>query len=176
MISSTAKLAADAGKITFQAAAAVAPQKLETPGEFLKGGAAFSFPAALVGNDPFSECVLVVVAIQKAIDICVVSLGIKPFGVVAHLLEIDGCATHEMTECQLDVAVSSACFEETTAIQITFGDPAHEFPNADLTKLELRFSNQLTLALHHIGVAKHLLINSANNLLLLGVVIAWEKF
>lgn len=37
MISSTAKLAADAGEITFQAAAAVAPQKLETPGEFLKG-------------------------------------------------------------------------------------------------------------------------------------------
>ena len=72
MVSSTAKLAADAGEITFQAAAAVAPQKLETPGEFLKGVAAFSFPAALVGNDPFSERVLVVVAIKKAVDISVV--------------------------------------------------------------------------------------------------------
>ena len=44
-----------------QAAAAIAAQKLEAPGEFLHGGAAFGLPAPLVGNGPLTKRILVIV-------------------------------------------------------------------------------------------------------------------
>ena len=37
-------------------------------------------------------------------------------------------------------------------------------------------SHELTLALHHIGIAQHLLVNGADDLFLLGVVITRDEF
>ena len=170
------ELAADAGKIAFQAAAAVAPQELEAPGEFLQGGAGFGLPAPLEGNGPFAERVLVVGAIQEAVDVGFVAVAVEPLGVGAHLVEVDGGASQQVAEGQLDVPVAGAGIEEAIAVQLALGDASNQLSHTDLAKLELRFSDQLPLALHHIGVAKHLLVNSADDLFLLGVVVTRNEF
>jgi len=92
-----------------------------------------------------------------------------------HLIEVHGCASQQVAEGQLDVAVAGAGVEETTAVQLALGNHAHELTHADFAELELGFSHELTLALHHVGVAKHLLVHRIDDLFFLGVVISGDQ-
>ena len=103
-------------------------------------------------------------------------MAVEPLGVGAHLVEVDGGASQQMAEGQLDVAVAGAGVEEAIAVQLALGDAAHQLSHADFPQLELGLSHELTLALHHIGIAQHLLVNGADDLFLLGVVITRDEF
>ena len=80
-----------------------------------------------------------------------------------------------MAEGQLDVAVTCAAFKEAAAIQVALGYAANQVTDADLSKLELRFSDNLTLAVHDISIAKNLLVHRPNDLLFSGIVIARDQ-
>ena len=174
-ISRTTQLAPVACKITLEAAAAVAAQQLEAPGEFLQGGTAFGLPAPLIGDRPFAEGVLVFRAVQEAVDISLIPLAVQAIGVLTHFRVVSRCATEKMAEGQLDVAVSRAVIKEAAAVQVAFGNAAHQLTDADFTELELRLFDDLPLAVHHVSVAKHLLVHSTDDLFFPGVLIAWDQ-
>jgi len=94
----------------------------------------------------------------------------------AHFLEILWCPSEKMAERQFDVAISRTRVEETSAIQLAFGNASYQLSDADFAELELRFCDDLTLAFHDISVAKHLLVHPTDDLLFLGVIVAREQF
>ena len=136
------------------------------------------FPFLVVLNLLFAnlaEGVLVFRAVQEAVDISLIPLAVQAIGVLTHFRVVSRCATEKMAEGQLDVAVSRAVIKEAAAVQVAFGNAAHQLTDADFTELELRLFDDLPLAVHHVSVAKHLLVHSTDDLFFPGVLIAWDQ-
>jgi len=102
-------------------------------------------------------------------------VGVETLSMMTHLLEVYGCPSQKMTKCEFDVSVPRARIEEPTAIQFAFGDLSNEFSDADFAKFKLRLGDDLSLALHDIGISQDLLVDRSYDLFFFRIIIPGDQ-